>query len=252
MSRNVIDRANPVMVIQNESSVLPDLTVRTLLKGLQTQINRDFYPSWGVKCVLVMGSDAGSLASHAMKVVIRDVSDEPGALGYHFNPEGWPETYIFAKDDMSGGAGIEGVSVTLSHEIMEMLVDPGVNLYALGPAFIRSKWRTVSYPYEVCDPVQGNTYYIGQIAVSDFVHPEWFEPERAPGSLKTSFLGGLEAPFKLSHNGYADYRYGGRWYEAWGQARKIQPGRHRRAIRDAVIAAGAVREGIGLKDRTGL
>jgi hypothetical protein len=249
--RNVYDRSNPVVVISNESSVVPDATVKALIKGLQSQVNRDFFPAWGVKCLLVMGADAGSLATHAMRIHVRDVSDEPGALGYHFNPEGWPETFVFAKDDMAGGAGIEGLSVTLSHEILEMLADPGVNLYALGPAYVRSKWRTVSYPYEVCDPVQGNTYISDGVAVSDFVFPEWFEPEREPGAMKMNFAGTLSAPFRLDRNGYASYRYGGRWYDSWGASRRTKPGRHRRMVRDSVIehAAGQHRRGVGMEAR---
>lgn len=59
-------------------------------------------------------------------------------------------------------------SITFSHEIMEMLVDPQVN-------------RQVSISHgeplglmEVCDPVEENAYSLDAVEVSDFVTPAYF------------------------------------------------------------------------------
>lgn len=242
MSRNVFDRSNPVMVIDNKSQLVSDAAVLNIMKALQTQISRDFFPAWGMRCTLVLAAHVPAQA-RAMKITIEDKTDDPSALGYHFNPDGWPETRVFAADDMADGRGLNGLAVTLSHEIMEMLVDPGVNLYALGPSAkpIRKKVRTVSYPYEVCDPVQGNTYGIDGIQVSDFVLPEWFEWDRKPGAMPMNFLATISAPFALDRDGYAVYRYGGAWYESWGAMRKASPGRHRQRVREAVLVAASSR-----------
>src|SRR5919199_1737677 len=92
------------------------------------------------------------------QVVIYDRAeskDDDGYLGYHFSPEGYPVASIFALDDMSEDGTI---SDTLSHEILEMLVDPACNLYAHRPP--RGTRRPRGYFYEVCDPVQTARYEI--------------------------------------------------------------------------------------------
>lgn len=236
------------MYVTNRSEVVTNDDLEVILTGIQTQVDRDVLPSWGVHCKLVLRRSAAIvIPPTAMQIEIRDESDEEGALGYHFTENGLPVTYVFAKDDMAGGAGLAGLSTTLSHEVLEMLVDPGVNLYALGPAFISGRWRTATFPYEVCDAVQGNTYEIvlaggvgrpdfGKVTVSDFVFPEWFEPERRAGEMAMNQTGTLQAPFAIDKGGYASVLYGGKWRDVWGEKRTAKPGRHRQRIRSAESA----------------
>jgi hypothetical protein len=56
------------------------------------------------------------------------------------------------------------------------------------------------YALEVADPVEAGTYRIGDITVSNFVLPSWFDPG-APGPYDQ--LGALRAPFALDDGGYA-------------------------------------------------
>jgi hypothetical protein len=220
-----IDRFHPRIRVQNESTVVSDAGLRRTLRALQTQIERDFAPAWGLTARLELGPPH----PRAMRVVIRDVSDEKGDLGYHFH-EGFPVTYVFAKDDIEEYGEYTS---TLSHELLEMIADPGVNLYADG--FVRlahGRERKAMIPYEVCDAVEENLYRIGGVLVSDFLLPEWFEPEHKGRSLTMDFLGVLRRPFELAPGGYTDAIVGKRYMTFWSK-RQPKKHRHRMAARES-------------------
>jgi hypothetical protein len=218
------DRFDPWIAIQNDSTVVKDADVKKVIPALQKQIDRDFAPAWGLRARLVFGTGP----KRAMKVVLKDVSDEAGDLGYHF-VRGYPVTYVFAKDDLEA---VGEFTSTLSHEILEMLADPGVNLYALG--FVRGKGKKKSkawVSYEVCDAVQNETYSIEGVKVSDFVLPEWFEPEHADGAMKMDFLAAVNGPFELASGGYADAMVNGHWKNVYGRTADRKRVRHRLLVR---------------------
>src|ERR1044072_5108287 len=59
---------------------------------------------------------------HAYQINVYDKArskDDEDYLGYHYSPNGYPVTSIFAKDDIAKDGNI---SVTLSHEVLERLV----------------------------------------------------------------------------------------------------------------------------------
>jgi hypothetical protein len=59
------------------------------------------------------------------------------------------------------------VSTTLSHEVVETFWTLTSNMW-ITPA------SGYSVPYEACDPVEGDSYEIDGVAVSDFVGPGWY------------------------------------------------------------------------------
>jgi hypothetical protein len=81
--------------------------------------------------------------------MVKDTT-EGGDLGYHIK-EGKPISYIFAKDDIDDSGEYTS---TLSHELLEMIADPGVNLYAIGKFLLKRKRKIGFFGMEVCDPVQ--------------------------------------------------------------------------------------------------
>lgn len=226
MSGPRIDRFHPLVCVQNQSRVVSDADLRRALAALQKQILRDFAPAWGLTARLEFGPPR----KRAMRVVIRDVSDEAGDLGYHFH-DGYPVTYVFAKDDIEQYGEYTS---TLSHELLEMIADPGVNLYADG--FVRIAHggkRKAMIPYEVCDAVEENLYRIDGVHVSDFLLPEWFEPEHAGRSMTMDFLGVLRRPFELAPGGYTDAIVGRKYMTFWSKRRAARQ-RHRMAARKAL------------------
>lgn len=167
-----------------------------------------------------------------MLVYIKDKSDSEGALGYHYTQEGLPVTYIFAVDDMADGQGIDGLSTTISHEIPEMLADSNANLYAEGFYYgDDGRKHHALVGYEVCDPVEADTYDIDGVKVSNFVFPSWFEPEHPAGTMKHDYLGKLDGPFQLSPGGYIDAIASGKIITVWGKEARRKKNRHRHAMR---------------------
>jgi hypothetical protein len=225
------DRGSPYITIRNESAHVSDRALGRVVRALQKQIDRDFFPLWGWRAKLLLNR----APSHrrAMQILLQDVppAEDAGEIGYHFI-DGLPRTCVYTRNDDDEAIPFHA---TLSHEALEMIADPGVNLYArghyLGPARRRLRaW----IPYEVCDPVQDALYRIDGVAVSDFVVPEWFEPERARGSLKFSFLGSVREPFEISAGGYVDAVVGDRVRTVWGRKARRRRRRHRLRIRRKV------------------
>ena len=217
------DRNNPLIVVINESDVATNRQVARMVSAIQKQVNLHFRPAWGLQARLVFNREP---EERAMKVIIRDraTEEDAGFLGYHF-VEGLPVTYVFAKDDIYANGEF---SSTLSHEVLEMLADPDVNLYAQG--FYRDKAghrRAAFMPYEVCDPVEAVTYSIDRVPVSDFVLPEWFEPEHEDGDMKMDFKGAIHGPFMLAPGGYMDMFRDGKTKTIWGPTARKKKKRHR-------------------------
>lgn len=78
-------------------------------------------------------------------------------------------------------------TVTLSHEALELVGDPEVNLLVQGPNPADAT-RTVFHWYEMCDAVQAETYEIDGVKVSNFVLPLYFTGGEEKGG-RNDFLG---------------------------------------------------------------
>ena len=220
---------DPIIVIANESSVVRPKDLKEAIGPLQLQIDKHFYPLWGWRADLRL--ESARVHRPAMKVIIRDRSDEAGDLGYHFK-DGLPITYTFAKDDIKYR---KEFTSTLSHELLEMIADPGVNLYARGPVKVKGQRTRMGWvSYEVCDPVEDNLYEIGGIKVSNFVTPEFFEDEHKPGSVKFDYLGVVDRPFQVAPDGYMDVFLASRWHTLWGHKATRKKVRHRLLARKHV------------------
>ncbi|MDH3600886.1 MAG: hypothetical protein OEU26_14765, partial [Candidatus Tectomicrobia bacterium] len=131
--------------------------------------------------------DSNSLADMRGDAVLYlwDETDVPGALGYHDrNNRGIPYGFIFT--DLIESLG-ESWTVTLSHEALELIADPEVNLLVMGP-HPDGSGRTVFHWYEMCDAVQNETYRIDGVEVSNFVLPLYFTGSEEIGG-RNDFLG---------------------------------------------------------------
>jgi hypothetical protein len=73
------------------------------------------------------------------------------------------------------------VSQTLSHEILEMLVDPWLSNVTFAGA--GNPNSATVFLREICDPVAGYTYNIDGVPVSDFTYPQfWMSGFPVPGA----------------------------------------------------------------------
>ena len=197
---NTAVRVGPTIAIQNKSTVLTDAQIQSAIAALQIQLDRDWQPAWGTTATLVFLSSGQSVPSGNWPIYILDTSDYAGALGYHDETAtGVPYGRVFARDDMTYGYNW---TITLSHELLEMMLDPYVNLTVFKQS---SNTAGLIYAYEACDACEADSlgYSINGIMVSDFVYPAWFD------CVITSYAGKrfdhmryLTAPFQLYAGGY--------------------------------------------------
>lgn len=187
------------VVFINKSTVVQDDQITAIVSALQKQVDHDFRPTWGMAAQLSQLPAGSNPPADQFWVGIFDDSDQAGALGYHdLTPAGMPVSKVFAKTDLDVGAEL---SVTCSHEVLEMLGDPDINLTAFDSKTGRE------YAYENADAVEadGLGYEIDGIKVSDFVLRPFFTRHRAKGHATLSFCEHVSEPFSLAPGGYLSY-----------------------------------------------
>jgi hypothetical protein len=203
--------ADTKVAVINASTVLTNADIEKALPALQTQVHRDFAPAWGVDADLSFVPKGQQPPAGAWWLALLDNSDQAGALGYHdVTSEGLPLGKVFAGTDKQYGYNW---TVTTSHELLEMLADPEIDL----TVFVQ-KIATAGelYAYEVCDACEADQYgyQISGVVVSDFVYPAWFESFRKAGSTQFDHQKRINTPFKLLPGGYIgvyDVKSGSGW-----------------------------------------
>jgi len=185
------------VLIVNESTVVTDDDLIKITGAMQRQVSEDFAPIWGIDAYVgyVHKGETPDPASWILGIF--DDSDQAGALGYHdVTMAGLPLGKVFAKTDLMYGSSL---SVTISHELLEMLGDPDVNL----TVFVQETDSIGQiYAYENCDAVEDDSlgYQIDGVQVSDFVYPSYFESFRTVGPFDKR--GHISKPFQILPNGY--------------------------------------------------
>ena len=211
-------RTGPTIAILNKSSVLTDAEVAKAVAAMQIQVDRDFAPIWELDATLVFVGGNLPLPANAWTIYLLDHSDQQGALGYHdLGTNSLPTAKVFAADDKQYNLSW---TVTLSHELLEMLLDP----YITNTVFVQQTDTTgVLFAYEVCDAVEDDifAYKINDVLVSDFVYPSWFEAFRAQNSTQFSYGNHVHSPFEIAQGGYIGYfevsSSASGWQQATGQ-----------------------------------
>lgn len=183
----------------------------TLVKALQAYVDTYFAPVWGTPCKLV---ESKGFLKNAWAIVFLETADQPGALAYHdLTPDGLPLAKVFVGTTVKAG---ESVSVSTSHELAEMLVDPAINMMCTGPD------PEATYAYEMSDPVEALSFKVNGIAMSDFVYPAYFEAFRKPKSVKFDYMGKVTKPFQILRGGYQIVFKNDAWTQSFGSAAKAK------------------------------
>jgi len=199
----------PLVAIVNKSTIVTDDQVRAAVDALQKQVSNDFSTVGWPDAILFFAGASDPLPAGAWSLIVLDDTDQAGDLGYHQTDlQGVPTGFVFAKTDAQYGLSW---TVTLSHELLEMLADPWI----FGVAEQRRDTIT-SYALEVCDPVEADNlgYVIDGVRLSNFVCPAYFM-DPPPAGAKFDHCGFLTAPFSLAPGGYLSARPNGA--PEWGQ-----------------------------------
>jgi hypothetical protein len=181
----------PTIACFNNATTSLGLDLDKFVVALQDFVNQCVVPVWGTPANLVRSSgfQAGNWA-----VVFLDTADAPNALAYHdLTPDGFPLSKVFVKTILDDKASL---SAATSHELVEMLVDPAINMWTVGPT------AGTFYAYESADPVEEETFTLDGFEMTDFVYPAYFEGFRKAGSTQFDYLKKVTKPFQLLSGGY--------------------------------------------------
>ena len=206
-----------LVVAKTEDVAAQDWSVA--VDAVKAQVAQHFAPAWSIAATVAahaapidFKADRDTFKADAI-VYVTNLADDPDkvedALGYHSRTNaGVPFGFVFMDVVQKFH---ESWTVTLSHEVMELLLDPDVNLMVLGPhpndPHPTDPQSLVLRPYEVADPVQGDSYEIdagtAKVKVSNFVLPGYFVPEYA--SAPVDWMRTDLQPFGVRRGGYFDY-----------------------------------------------
>jgi hypothetical protein len=188
----------------------PAGVLEAIAEALTIQVQRDFAPAWGVEAAQFTVGGRGD------KIHFFDSAHEAEEFGWHVTDHrGLPYAHVFAAASISHGngwtKGTDAISVTASHEALEMLGDPRANEFCFDGD--RRLWAR-----EVCDPVQSRAYKIRTgdtlVPVSNFVLPAYFNPWAA-GPYDQ--LGVLDEAFSIDTGGYAVFQRTSAEHERFGR-----------------------------------
>src|SRR5205823_6411454 len=133
----------PKIACFNKATIPLGVDFDALIAAMQEYVNKFVAPIWATPATLVKST---GFVKGAWAMVFLDDADQPGALAYHdLTPDGFPIAKVFVRTTLQNG---DLVSVSASHELVEMLVDPAINLMTTGPD------PAIIYAYESADPVE--------------------------------------------------------------------------------------------------
>lgn len=201
----------PEIAVFNKAKTPLGLDLDKFIDAMQKFVTDHVVPVWGTPARLVRtkGFKKGTWA-----FVFLDDADEDDALAYHdLTPDGFPLSKVFVRTVADAGASL---TVAASHELVEMLVDPAINLLSTGPD------PKATYAYESADPVEADelAFKVNGFAMTDFVYPSYFEDFRKPKSTRFDHQGKVTRPFQILAGGYQIVFKNGKWSQITTSVRK--------------------------------
>jgi hypothetical protein len=201
-----------ISVINLSGGAVSDALLQRAIRAVNRQISDDFAPYWGFGAQLRLEGKSGR-----SRTAIEAADMRGDAILYirnHKDPEfdgvhettvaGIPYGSVFL--DVSEALQ-EDWTVTLSHEALELIGDPEVNLLVRGPH--PTEHRKVFHWFEMCDAVQGDTYEVDGVLVSNFVLPLYFTSSNERGGrndfLGTAHHGKTLRSFSVNPGGYIGF-----------------------------------------------
>jgi hypothetical protein len=206
-----------IALVSLTSNISPSAFLQ-VAAALQKQVTRDFMPAWGLPATVNPFADIASIPSDYHVVVVFDDSAELAErLEFGIGPEAAARLIdLFDRDQLAGVhlneftrqpfALVEAAgawTVTLSHEVLEMIADPFGNKL-IAAALRGDPARRVNYLVEICDPCLSTFYPVNGVPVSDFYTPQYFDPVRTEGT-RYSFTGEIERPLQILEGGYVTF-----------------------------------------------
>ncbi len=171
--------------------------------ALTMQVSRDLKPIWGIEATVAAFPTIHKVPVGYWPIFIVD-NLPPTEGGFHLTKHKQPYAKVEAGDSWS---------LSASHELIEMLIDPSGSRLAAGPELVVSHGKVaedptkhVQYLLEACDPCESahQAYLIEDVVVSDFITPHFHDPVPSPGT-RYSFTGALQHPRHILPEGYISW-----------------------------------------------
>ena len=192
------DRLLRQLALVSETQVVRQKHISIVSAALQRQASRDLSQFWNITSKFI--------------IIFQSLDDVP--LGY------WP---IIVKDNMgstppafilverqpfalvTASQDINRWSLTASHEMIEMLVDPSGNRTIAGNS-PKPDQRRALFLVEPADPSESAAfaYTVNGVLVSDFYTVRYFDPIAAPG-VRYSFTEANRRPRSVLRGGYLSW-----------------------------------------------
>lgn len=160
------------------------------------QLAGDVARHWPVTGTIATFGTLMEMPAGYSPIVIKDRLPFDGAVGAHWTESGDAFAVVLGTSDPNE------VSLAVSHEAIEMVIDPKGELLRPGPSPVAGQGQ-VQFVVEVCDPVQDRDcgYRIDGILLSDFCTPAFFSDGSAPFSWQKNIAG----PRALAAGGYMSW-----------------------------------------------
>lgn len=180
------------LVSESEDVLMGD--VMKVAAALQKQASRDVAPIWDSSATVDAFETLEDVPIGYWPMIVKDDIGY-NAAGIHLDKDNQPFALI------SASSVPDRWSLTASHEMCEMLIDPFGNRLVAGDSPKRGQSR-VSFLVEICDPSEDAKfgYSSNGILVSDFYTPKYFDPLASPG-VRYSFTGAITKPRQVLRGG---------------------------------------------------
>jgi hypothetical protein len=209
----------PTIACINQATEALGIDFTSLVAALQEYVDKHLAPVWGTPAKLVKTTKPrdgawtmifvdtandvrNPLRSDLKKILGKNAAEKFDS--YHLF-KGRPVALVFVKTVLSGKSRLrtcDRISIAASHELAEMLVDPGNNLWC-------EHGKGTLYAYEVCDAVEARHFPVKGLAMSDFIYPAFFERFHKRKSVQFDHMKTVKRPFQILKDGYAPVRKAG-------------------------------------------
>lgn len=216
----------PTIACINRATAPLGVKFEKLISALQQYVDRHLAPIWAAPAKLVKAREP---KEHAWTLLFLDSAsandvkdlgipaDPRNVLGRHkLQHHGLPLAMVFVEATLESGPSLpdyDKIGIAASHELAEMLVDPGNNLWCELPdgGFCA---------YEVCDAVEEEHFRVRGIAMSDFVYPAYFDSRRVSRPHQLDHLKKVSRPFQILKDGYLPVMKNGKLELRFGSSAK--------------------------------
>jgi hypothetical protein len=190
----------PIALVPRNMTIAPD-ELALVASAVQIQLLRDFGPAWNIQASLTAFATLAAVPQGSLIVFL--VADANGRAGLHFRPQSGQPPFALVTYRADGLW-----SVALSHEVIELLVDPVGNRMFEGPD-PQDPTSRVQFLAEPCDPCQDVTfsYQIDpshHVYVSDFCLPAFYG--LGTGSAPFTHRRSILTPYSVASGGYLSWR----------------------------------------------